>query len=380
MNSEKIRESSFELMRLVLMFMIIFWHLIINFIFVHPNTPISLIVWNLLYYLLIIHIDTFILLTGYFQSKKEIIGIRKIIKLNNQAYFYKIIILIIFLILHITPLSPLKIFQLIQPITLYEQYWFISIYILLYLISPYLNKLLNQLSQKEHKRFISILFIISSIIPIITNELAYSNNKGYSLLNFILMYSIGAYLRKYPLKKSNFFSKKTKSRRKLTFISIYIFLAIINVLLFNFSPTLEETQNPILIELSSIIINMRNAYNNPLIIIESIFFFSYFSELNIKSKIINSISSVSLDIYLIHDNYLIRKLYKPVNDYIYPKVLGLKYIILIFIVTMLIFLICIIIGYIRKFIFNKINRLKIVKNKKIKLKNKIDSLGFDIIW
>ena len=369
MNSEKIRESNFELMRLVLMFMIIFWHLIINFIFVHKNTPISLIGWNILYFLLIIHIDTFILLTGYFQSKKEVLGIKKIIKLNNQAYFYKIVFLVIFLILHITPLSPLKIFQIIQPITLYEQYWFISIYIILYLISPYLNRLLNQLSQKEHKRFIFILFIISSIIPIITNELAYSNNKGYSLLNFILMYSIGTYLRKYPLKKSNFFSKKTKSRRKLTFISIYIFLAIINVLLFNFSPTLEETQNPILIELSSIIVNMRDAYNNPLIIIESIFFFSYFSELNIKSKIINSISSVSLDIYLIHDNYLIRKLYKPV-----------KYIILIFIVTMVIFIICIMIGYIRKFIFNKINRLKIIKNKKIKLKNKIDSLGFDIIW
>ena len=380
MNSEKSRESNFELMRLILMFMIVFWHLIINFIFVHPNTPISLIVWNILYYLLIIHIDTFILLTGYFQSKKEIIGIRKIIKLNNQAYFYKIVFLVIFLILHITPLSPLKIFQIIQPITLYEQYWFISIYIILYLISPYLNRLLNQLSQKEHKRFIFILFIISSIIPIITNELAYSNNKGFSLLNFILMYSIGAYLRKYPLKKSNNFSKITKSRRKLLFISIYVFLAIINVLLYNFSPTLEETQNPILIELSSIIVNMRDAYNNPLIIIESIFFFSYFSELTLKSKIINSLSSVALDIYLVHDNYLLRKLYKPVNDYIYPRVLGLKYIIIIFIVTMLIFIICIIIGYIRKFIFNKINRLKIVKNKKIKLKNRIDSLELDIIW
>ena len=101
MNSEKIRESNFELMRLILMFMIVFWHLIINFIFVHPNTPISLIVWNILYYLLIIHIDTFILLTGYFQSKKEVLGIEKIIKLNNQAYFYKIVFLVIFLILHI---------------------------------------------------------------------------------------------------------------------------------------------------------------------------------------------------------------------------------------------------------------------------------------
>ena len=139
------RESNFELMRIILMFMVLFWHYMINVVFPHHMTSTSHLLWNALNFFLIIHINGFVLLTGYFSSRKENIGITKLLKLNNLAYFYKIVFLIIFLVFGLKTFSSLELFRIIQPITLFGQYWFIAIYLLLYLVSPYLNKLLNNL-------------------------------------------------------------------------------------------------------------------------------------------------------------------------------------------------------------------------------------------
>ena len=168
MNKGVVRESNFELMRIALMFMVVFWHMYINKVATQNINAVSKIIWNILHYMLIIHINSFVLLTGYFQSRKEKVGISKILKLNGYAYFYKILFLVIFLGFNIKTLTTLEIVQIVQPITLYSQYWFISIYILLYLVSPYLNRLLMQFTKTHFRKFLVLLFIISSIIPTIT--------------------------------------------------------------------------------------------------------------------------------------------------------------------------------------------------------------------
>ena len=123
------------------------------------------------------------------------------------------------------------------------------------------------------------------------------------------MYSIGAYLNRFPIKESYLFSRLTSNARKLLFISSFLFLAFVNVLIYYFSFTLKETNYSILGEIASIIQHNRISYSNPITIIEAVFFFCYFSEIKIKSKIINSVSRVSLDSYLVHDNELLRSLY-----------------------------------------------------------------------
>lgn len=371
------RKSNYELMRIVLMFMIVFWHLIINIIFSHNITAVAMITCNLLHYLLVIHIDTFIILTGYFQSTKEKISIKKIISMNNHAYFYKIIFLLIFLIFDMKELSSIEIFRIIQPITLYNQYWFIAIYMLLYIVSPYINILLNKFTKKQYRNFIVTLFFISSIIPTITHELAYSTKAGFSLLNFILMYSIGSYFRKYPIDKSIIFSRYTSDFRRIIYILIFISCALINFLIYYFSFTLIGTENTILYELANIITGMRYAYNNPITIVGAIAFFLYFGELKINSKIINSISIVMLDVYFIHDNVLVRKLYADINNYTQLYVIRLRDVFYLLIIALCIFIICIIIGYIRILLFKFINYIPIVRHKNEKIKNKIKALGFE---
>lgn len=372
------RKSNYELMRIVLMFMIVFWHLIVNIIFSHNTTAVAMIFCNLLHYLLIIHIDAFVILTGYFQSSKEKISIKKIIKMNNHAYFYKIVFLLIFLIFGIKELSSVEIFRIIQPITLYGQYWFITIYILLYIVSPYINMLLNKFTKKQYRNFIITLFLISSIIPTITHEMAYPTRSGFSLLNFILLYSIGAYFKKYPIDKSIILSRYTSDFRRVIYLSIFILCALMNFLTYYFSFTLIGTENKILCELANIITGMRYAYNNPITIIEASAFFLYFGEFKINSKLINSISRVMLDVYFIHDNELVRKLYTNINSYTQSKVIRLRDVFYFLVAALCIFIICIIIGYVRILLFKIINYLPIIKKKKEKYNKKMKALGFDI--
>jgi hypothetical protein len=194
------------------------------------------------------------------------------------------------------------------------------------------------------------------------------------------MYLIGGYLNKYPIKDSYIFSKLTSSARKISFLSIYLFFAFLNLLIYYFSFVLSSTESTLLAEIASIIENMKFAYNNPITIIESIAFFLYFGELKIKSKFINAISVLTLDIYLIHDNMLLRKLYIRLNNYIYPNVLGLKYIVYTFFAALVVTIICLIIGYIRVLISKFINSRKSVIKINDKLKNKIESTGIKITW
>ena len=56
MNKGVVRESNFELMRIALMFMVVFWHMYINIVATQNINAVSKIIWNILHYMLIIHI------------------------------------------------------------------------------------------------------------------------------------------------------------------------------------------------------------------------------------------------------------------------------------------------------------------------------------
>ncbi len=56
--------------------------------------------------------------------------------MNNSGWFYKVLFLIIFLLIGIK-IETLEIVQLILPITLFNQYWYLAIYLLLCCCSPF---------------------------------------------------------------------------------------------------------------------------------------------------------------------------------------------------------------------------------------------------
>lgn len=376
---KKERNSNFELMRIISMFMIVLWHCFIHAFNFSSDSKASFVV-NLIECLLVIHVNSFVLLSGYFQSKSRF-KFSKLISLNNSVWFYKSVEYIIFLILGIASFSiPIAIDEFF-PLDL-QSYWYIRVYLMLYLISPFLNKLINNINQNYHKKLIIVLFILCCIIaPLTRDQATYRTlNMGYSLINFIMLYFIRAYLQFYPINKSHFGLKYTRKMKKLIFLILYITLAFINFSINNTAQIMLRGGDTMRF-FGNILKYSSLAYNNPIIVIQTICYFMIFYYMNFKSKIINYISSLTFGIYLIHENHYFRSYgYKLVfKDLIIPP-LGYRSVLYSFIVAIIIFVLASIIELIRKNIFKFIYNRKISTKFRYKYRKYISDLGININW
>lgn len=356
MNKE--RNSNFEMLRIISMFFIVLYHVILhgNIIgnVVNPNLK---IIFEFIMLITLVHVDSYVLVTGYFQSKSSFKQ-SKLLSILIQCLFYRVLIVFLLYIFKIRTFSNLEIFYAIFPLNLNE-YWFIGNYLILYCLSPYINKFIDNITKQEYQKTLLILTIIFSVIPYLTGNIAV-NNSGFTLYNFIYLYLIGAYIRRYPLEDSYFLKRFSKQLLKIMYILIFIFCVVINYCISATAKTMLYT-NSVLSVIATWCITMTKAYSNPFIIVQTIAYFAYFKTLNIKSKFINIISSLTLGVYLIHDNNYIRDILYKWTKIDIPGISSGKFIFYAIGIAICIFVICLFIELIRKIIFNTIKRLKISK-------------------
>ena len=227
---------------------------------------------NVFLYLLlcicIVHVNSFVLVTGYFQHDKEF-SLKKFLKLFNMQWFYKVVIVLLLSFFGILSLSKVEILREVLPIGSFTNYWFMKCYLVLYLISPFLNKFIKSISQQEHRKCLLICFLLFSVIAYITNNAAV-NNGGSTIIQFIFLYLLGAYLNKYQIKENLHFKNYSNEKCQLIFLFGFIFFAFVNFLLLSFSIYLSNFNNQGLQTISSYIFNSRYGYSNPIVIIQTI--------------------------------------------------------------------------------------------------------------
>lgn len=382
------RKSNFELMRIVSMIFIIIYHIIFHIcsIYSYQMSSMTFMILRFIIAIVIVHVNSFIIISGYFQCNKEF-KLSKVIKLNNITWFYGVLFLVLALILskyygfNLTyPIKQIDIYKTLVPLD-YGNYWFIDLYLLLYIFTPVLNKVIKYFDKKGLLKIIIVLFIIFSIIPTLTVDGVVYTNEGHSILIFILLYFIGAYLRLYPISENKLLSKYSNTARKTFYFIMFIFMAFISLLFYNMSVQLGHgTSNEIIKHFSEIFFNFYNSFGSPIIIIQSIFYFLFFSTISLKSKIINIISKCVFGIYLIHENIYIRDNFYKLIPWFKTKNFGYKHIGMIFVVALLMFITCIIIDLVRKVIFKMISKLKISRKIVNSFKNYFNNLGLRINW
>lgn len=369
----KDRKSNFELMRIISMLMIIMWHLVRQGgILDHTSTTLNVIL-TYVTTLLVVHVNSFVLLTGYFQCKQEY-KFSKFLKLVGLIWFYKVIFLIVTLTFHLKDLTTLEILKNLSPIN-YGDYWYLQVYVLLYLISPILNRIINNINRKQFQKYLLVLFFMISILPTLTMQEAFNNAYGYSLSNFILLYFIGSYLRLYPVN-----IKKISINLKQTLLIFgFCTLGFISLAFHYFSLYIQNF-NSVTNYISQILGNMY-CYDSPLVILQTVFYFLIFKNMNIKNnRIINIISKTTLGVYLIHTNHLILSyVYKYFGFTSYMKS-STKILILFIVHSVVLFILCSIIELIRIYLSRLLSKRKIVKKIGNKSKIFIDSLGADLSW
>jgi len=295
------RLSNFDLLKIISMLFIVLGHVILHSGILNNTSGMIHNILEIIFFTLCVHVNIFILITGYFQIDREFKW-KKLATLISKVVFYKISVSLILYFFFPFDVSLKDLLIELIPFNL-ESYWFIANYILLYLLSPYINMIINKLAGKELKKYILILILCFSLLPFLSLNL-FTNNNGYTLYQFILMYSIGAFI-----KKENIVEKiKNIKLKKLKLFFAFILCIIINYGIFKFAQYLSVKNNTFFFNtISAMIYNHKLDYNNIFLIIQSISLFLLFSTFNIKNKLISYISSSTLAVYIIHENPFMRQ-------------------------------------------------------------------------
>ena len=360
------RNSNFELMRILSMFLIVFFHVIVHGKVIENASASRGIqeIFTFLKIFTIVHVNSFILLSGYYQSTSTFKQ-KQIWNLIAKVVFYELSIMALMMFCKVIPFDKNTLIIELFPIELVlNSYWFIKYYILLYCLSPFINNAINSFTKKTFQHLLIVLTIMSSLLPFLSG-LNSMNNNGFTLYHFIYLYLIGAYIRKYPLKDSYIGKAFSNNLWQLSLIIIMILSALSNYLLLKAGISLHGINNTLDI-ISDNIQRTSIMYSNPFVIIQSISYFCLFETFKIKNKFINKIASLTIGIYLIHDNHFIRE-----NIYRWLKIdngmiYSYKFIIYVIGISIIIFMVSTFIEFIRKIIIQFICRTKIstsIRNK-----------------
>lgn len=225
----------------------------------------------------IVGVNCFVLLTGYFQVNKTTVSFNKVTGLLAQIFFYSVVLYFVGVLFGDVSLSLVAFVKAAFPFFIGLK-WFIKAYIILYLLSPFINKGLVQLDKKEFQSLLGIMLLFFSIWPS-TLPSPPVEDAGYGIINFVLVYSIGGYLRKHP----------QKDRPKLLYLLGYVVCALVVFSAVTFAHIVLGGGVWIIW-----------GYNFIFNIIGAVFLFLFFSKLEIKSKLINYIASFTFGVYLIH--------------------------------------------------------------------------------
>jgi len=283
------RQSNIELFRIIVMLSIVAHHFVVNSGLLGLMSP-TLNVANDVYLWLFgmwgkIGINCFVLITGYFMCTSQFTW-KKIIKLVCEIEFYKILIYIVFLLFGRESISITRIFQVLSPITDLTTD-FVSGFLVMFLLVPFLNLLIHNLSKKQHLYLIGLSLLFFTVwdqFPSVTIPMSYP-------IWFSVIYIIGAYIRHYPLQNNVarfLFDSKLGAGLMVcaAMSSVLIMLLLRQLEIISWWPHKWVADS-----------------NAPLAVLTSISLFSFFRKLNIKpSKLINTISASTFGVLLIHAN------------------------------------------------------------------------------
>ncbi len=173
--------------------------------------------------------------------------------------------------------------------------YFVTLYAVLYLISPYLNRLLDGLSDRRFGVFVVLLLAVFSLWPTLLdlsaklsgdvyNGLspvnAFGSQRGYTIVNFALMYTMGAYIRR---------NEERLLRLSAWIAPLVLFGCVLVLTAWAFVDTASAW-----------------GYCNPLVILCACAALVTFARWNFYVKFINHLAAGAFTCFLFHDALVLR--------------------------------------------------------------------------
>lgn len=286
------RSSNFELFRIILMIIIVAHHYVVNsgvlaafqFDDFHFNT----IFLQFFGFGGKIGINCFLLITGYFMIDSRW-RLSKAFILLLDIWFYRIVMYGLMVCVGVDHFSLERVEFLFTSwlFTLTGGRSFPEVFLMLYLMIPLINKVINYNKRELMEYFILIMLCYYTVMY---TALPFINRTIHYLGWFITMYFIGAYIRKYS------FEWFDNTKRCYCYCALSLFVVFSSILVIDW------------MRINSIG-GVKNYYYNVidsykmLAVISSVLMFLVFRNIKLKnSSIINWMATSTLSILLIHAN------------------------------------------------------------------------------
>ena len=272
------REQSIELLRIVLMTLIVFGHFVLFGYHSRINSDGSLNLSAYLPPLYLYHVDAFVFISGYFGINLKW---SKVALLIVKMVIYSLFAIgLTILIMPDFKLTLSSLLKNVYPISACD-WWFMSQYLFLMLLSPFLNAGMEKLNKRQATILVSVLYL--------------SWFRCTSVL-LLFIYTLGRYLRKYPCTFIE------NNAGKIFVTSVAVFFAL-NYYLMN----------------EGIYIQKIYDYMSPFNVVSAVSLFYVFKKWHITWGGIGSIASGVLAAYLITTHELPRQAF---NDLFFNLVHG----------------------------------------------------------
>lgn len=214
--------------------------------------------------------------------------LKSLLSVVFQAIFYSVAIYLLCCAFGGVQFSVVDFLGSLMPLTS-NAYWLVACFLILYIFAPYLNRLVDGLTRKNHLGLIIVMVVLFSVLPAVIPGLSY----GDGIVLLVAYYVMGAYFQKY---QDNIFAKKKNSGLiLLATVGVVALLIMIKDLLGSDWMMLDRSLEYLL--------SMRSVVS----ILIAVSIFALFEQRKpTSSKAISLVASCTLGVYLIADNYYMR--------------------------------------------------------------------------
>ena len=289
------RNYGIELLRIVAMSMIVMLHTLARSGLLYQTHGLKHEISWFMELFCYASVDCFLLISGYVNLKNGF-KISRVLKLWGQVVFYLLLFEAINQILNHS-FSGFALLQCLFPFTT-NAYWFYSYYFLLMFFMPFVNAGVQQLSAKQCKGLIFTAIIILSVIPFVFQsplgiweeaDKTYTQ-RGYSLIWFITMYSVGTAFRKICDENQ---SRLDNRKLNAFYPPLYVILVGITYIIVYLCRVKDVDEF------------FAASYTSPLIVMCAILMLFFFKNLRlgkIAEKCVAFLAPGAFGVYLIHSN------------------------------------------------------------------------------
>lgn len=241
-------------------------------------------------------VNTFILISGYFSIRPNA---KSFFNLYLTCAFYAGVLYALHLYYTGSHFNRWVIYNTLMPFGLWKStnWWFIPNYLILYILSPILNKVIDNISKREFIFFIFLQAVVVFYFGWYRNM--DFTGLGQNFINFIFMYFIGRYIALYSHPSKG---QLPRWERAVVWLFAGLIIGVLEYIFMIKGPVFQWLW-------------LTDSYSNPLCVIAAISLFMLFKSIHIKqSKIINWLAVSVLPIYLVHDNryFISERIYKSV--------------------------------------------------------------------